>query len=179
MLWINRLLELLEKMINNKYFLIKSNENFNLLTNTFIMISVDCNLFSIDASSHEYQSGDVDCGQRDSIRLLSAQLLRRLLETKVGKYHSVTFIDELVGEYLTNLIDLLLNRFRETRIDSIKSALLGSIFLMCEMVSVNKSMSLGEDRIAYLQTIQRRITGIDGMENASSAIDNVLVDLGK
>jgi hypothetical protein len=165
---INGLLELLENLIINEFFFIKNFDIFNLMTNTFIMICVDVNLFSLTGEGDASTEVPKD---REQNRMKAARLLRQLLEIKIGKYHSVAFINELVDGYLLKLIRVL----TEKRGDAFKSALTGSVVLLCDLLGMNRSMLLKQDRFEYLNSLRRQMVE---RGNDTAAIDSLL-DMGE
>jgi len=171
---IERLVELLEKIFENRFFKITSVGTFNLVTNCLIMLSTDYNLFSLmgEEAADPCTSGE----SRFRIRSMASRLLARVLENKVGKYHSIAFIQELVDVYLQRLMRLYMDRLTSAEHASqemMKSALIGTVILTCNVLEVNKSML--KSQCDMLDKIRSELKTFGGeFRIALNAIDSVL-----
>lgn len=84
---ISPLLNLLEALIGNSGYAVSSQGEFEILLNCLVEVVVDCNL----ASPLE--------ARRQAVEILS-----RLLELKVGRFHSATLLSDLVNDVFISYI---------------------------------------------------------------------------
>jgi len=143
-----KLLELLEHILRNQHFDLTdraSSDIFDLLVGCFVMLSTDVNLLSIEG-----QSGDVG-----RIRQSAAVMLRGLLESKIGKFHAVELIEDLIDSHLVPLITVTRTSLKNRNMDPnirnrLEGVLTSTVNLMKELMHVNEPRLATRDRLSYI-----------------------------
>ena len=145
-----KLLELLEHILRNRYFDLTGNASsgiFDLLVGCFVMLVTDVNLLSI---------GDEDQSMMSSrIRDESVRLFRALVESKIGKFHSVALIGDLMDVHLIPLISVIKTRLKNRHITAdirsrLEDVLRSTNALMRELMLVNESRLSTSNRMSYV-----------------------------
>lgn len=144
-----KLLELVHHILCNKHFDLTGTSTsgiFDLLVGCFVMLITDVNLLS--------HLSDVSMQER--IRKDSIGLLRELLESKIGKYHSIALIEQLIDGYLIPLILVTRKRLVGKELtEELRHRLRGVLDSACslikELVDVNESKLGIPERLSVLE----------------------------
>ena len=150
-----KVLDLLRHIVRNVYFdLTKCEPMFDLLVACLVMLVTDMNLLSMVVESRK---DIVRSTESVEIRKTSANLLCDLVDSKIGKYHAIILIDQLIDLHLVPLVEMLRRKLgslttelveevRE-RMEEVKES---ACTLMRDLMKVNKSVLATKDRIEFI-----------------------------
>lgn len=145
-----KLLELLEHILRNEHFDLTGSASFGIfdvLVGCFVMLVTDVNLLSIGGEDQALAS--------TRIRDQSVSLIRALLESKIGKFHSVALIEDLIDMHLIPLISVIQTRLGNAHIsidlrNRLENVLRGTNALMKELIYVNETRLATDNRMSYI-----------------------------